>query len=69
MYTIEFTRITFPFILFISVSAILGGILNSLDRFAAPASAQSVGNLIIIGALYFFSHYAVNAGYVAAWGH
>ena len=68
MYTIEFTRITFPFILFISVSAILGGILNSLDRFAAPASAQSVGNLIIIGALYFFSHYAVNAGYIAAWG-
>ena len=34
-YAIEYTRITFPYILFISLTALLGAVLNSMDRFGA----------------------------------
>lgn len=45
---IDFTRVTFPFILFISLSALFSGILNSFDRFAAVASSCMAGNFVII---------------------
>ena len=50
MYTIEFTRIMFPFLLFISLTAFFSGILNSFERFVAAASSPVAGNLAIIGA-------------------
>ena len=68
-YAIEFTHITFPFIIFISMSAILGGILNSVDRFAAPASAQSIGNLLIIFFFIFLVGSTETPGHLAAWGN
>src|SRR5487761_1301268 len=37
--TVTFTRITFPYLLFISLVALQGGVLNSLERFAATAVA------------------------------
>lgn len=46
--TIEFTRITFPFLLFISLTAFFSGMLNSVERFAAAASSPAVGNIVII---------------------
>ncbi len=49
-YAIEFTRITFPYILFISLAALLSGILNSLDRFAAAAATPVLLNIFMIGA-------------------
>ena len=36
---IEFTRITFPFLLFVSLSSFFSGILNSNNKFAAAAAA------------------------------
>ena len=48
---IEFTRVTFPYILFISLAALLSGILNSLDRFAAAAATPVLLNIFMIGAL------------------
>ena len=45
---IQFTRITFPFILLISLTALYSGILNSLDRFAAVAASPLYGNLFIV---------------------
>lgn len=50
-YAIEFTRITFPYILFISLAALLSGILNSLDRFAAAAATPVLLNIFMICAL------------------
>lgn len=47
-YVIEFTRITFPFILLISLTALYSGILNSLERFAAVAMSPMMGNIAII---------------------
>ncbi len=50
-YAIEFTRITFPYILFISLAALLSGVLNSLDRFAAAAATPVLLNIFMIAAL------------------
>ena len=35
---VNLTRITFPYLLFISLTALQGGLLNAVDRFAAPAA-------------------------------
>ena len=41
-------RITFPFLLFISIVSFQSGILNSLNRFAAPACTPIILNLTVI---------------------
>jgi putative peptidoglycan lipid II flippase len=48
---ITFTRITFPYILFISLAAHLSGVLNSFDRFAAAAGVPILLNITMISAL------------------
>jgi putative peptidoglycan lipid II flippase len=51
--TVDLTRITFPYIFFISLVALAGGILNSFHRFALPAATPILLNVsLIIGALY-----------------
>jgi len=49
--TVALTRITFPYLLFISLVALQGGVLNSLDRFAATAVTPTLLNVFLIGAL------------------
>lgn len=44
-------RICFPYILFVSLAALLSGVLNASGRFAAAAAAPVVLNIILIGAL------------------
>ncbi len=46
--TVELTRITMPYIVFISLVSLLGGILNSLDKFAAVAATPIVMNATLI---------------------
>jgi putative peptidoglycan lipid II flippase len=53
--TVLLTRITFPYILFISLVAFFMGVLNSLRHFAAPAAAPIFLNLGIIGATVLIS--------------
>ncbi|MBN1276461.1 MAG: murein biosynthesis integral membrane protein MurJ [Deltaproteobacteria bacterium] len=53
--TVLLTRITFPYILLVSIVAFFMGVLNSLRHFAAPAAAPIFLNLGIIGAAYFIS--------------
>lgn len=50
----ELTRITFPYLALISVVSLLGGILNSLNRFWVNAAAPILLNLCMITALLFF---------------
>ena len=64
---ITFTQITFPYILFISVAALLSGVLNSLDRFAAAAAAPIILNIIMIGAMIFFSYGDLATGKALSW--
>lgn len=48
------SRITFPFLLFISIVSFQSGILNSLGRFAAPAAAPVILNLTMIASVFVF---------------
>ncbi|MDF2231067.1 murein biosynthesis integral membrane protein MurJ [Albimonas sp. CAU 1670] len=50
--TVEYGRITFPYILFISLAALFSGVLNSVGRFAAAAAAPTLLNVILIGAMF-----------------
>jgi len=55
---VEFTRITFPFLLFVSISSFFSRILNSNNRFAAAAAAPIILNIVLILSLlisYFFN--------------
>jgi putative peptidoglycan lipid II flippase len=48
---VELTRITFPFLFFISLSSFFSGILNSNNKFAAAAAAPIILNIILIASL------------------
>lgn len=51
--TSDLVRLTFPFILFVSLTALAGGALNSFHRFALPALAPVILNVcMIVGALW-----------------
>jgi putative peptidoglycan lipid II flippase len=67
-YAIEFSRITFPFIFFISLTALYSGILNSIDKFAIVASSPMAGNMIIIVVVLGFYDKFFSPGYAFAWG-
>ena len=45
---VEFTRITFPFLFFVSISSFFSGILNSNNKFAAAAATPIILNVIMI---------------------
>src|SRR5580704_8421521 len=47
---VDLTRIMFPYLLFISLTALQGGVLNSVERFAATAFTPVLLNLFLIGA-------------------
>ncbi|MFM9881616.1 MAG: murein biosynthesis integral membrane protein MurJ [Burkholderiales bacterium] len=56
--TVDLVRITFPYILFISLVALAAGILNTWQRFALPAFTPVMLNLsFIVGALYFAPYF------------
>ena len=50
-FAISLSRITFPYMLLISMVSLLSGVLNSLTRFTAAAFAPSLLNIALIGAL------------------
>ena len=53
-FAVQLSRITFPYLLLISLVSLLGGILNSLHRFWVAAAAPILLNLCLIVALLFF---------------
>ncbi len=56
--TVQLLRITFPYILFISLVALAAGILNSWSRFAVPAFTPALLNVsFIVAALFFAEHF------------
>jgi putative peptidoglycan lipid II flippase len=50
---INLTRITFPFLLFISLASFFSAILNSHNRFAVASSAPIILNIMLIGVLFY----------------
>lgn len=55
--TVQLTRITFPYIFFMSLVALAGGVLNTWSRFAIPAFTPVLLNLSFIGMALFAAPY------------
>ena len=64
---VELSRITFPYLLLMSLTSLLGGVLNAHDRFAPFASAPVIFNVSLIIAL-LLSGFAETAGHSMSWG-
>ncbi len=64
----DFGRITFPYILFISLAALLSGVLNALGRFAAAAAAPVFLNIILVGAMTLAYLQGYDVGNALTWG-
>ena len=65
---VELSRITFPYLLFISMVSLQSGVLNAMGRFAAAAAAPVLLNVVSIGALVALVPYTPTAGHAMAWG-
>ena len=65
--TVELTRITFPYILFMSLVALSGGILNTWNRFSVPAFTPVLLNLSFIGMALFAAPFFERPVMVLGW--
>lgn len=54
-FAVELSRITIPYLMLISLASLLGGILNSLDKFWVNAAAPILLNVAMVSALLFFN--------------
>ena len=66
--TAELIRIVFPYIFFVSLVSLAGGVLNVYRRFAIPAFTPVLLNLSIIGAALFLAPYCEPPIAALAWG-
>ncbi len=66
--TSDMIRITFPYLLFISLTGLAGAILNSYDRFAVPAFTPVWLNACLIGAALLAAPWFSRPVYALAWG-
>ena len=65
---ITLTRITFPFLMVVSLSSFFGAILNSHNKFAAASAAPIILNLVLIIILLFGNYLNDELIYVLSWG-
>ena len=66
--TAELLTITFPYLLFISLTALAGGILNAHGEYAVPAITPIFLNISLLVATLCFARSAVQAETAVAWG-
>ena len=66
--TVLLTAIAFPYLLFMFLAALLGGILNSLHRFSHAAAAPILLNVVLTLGLLFVAPHVEQPGLVLAWG-
>jgi putative peptidoglycan lipid II flippase len=64
---IELTRITFPYLLLITLVTLYGGMLNVMHRFASAAAASIFLNISMMATLALAAFFPT-AGHAAAWG-
>lgn len=65
---VAFSRVVFPYILFISLAALFSGVLNAFGRFAAAAAAPVLLNLILIAAMALGAAAGWEVGWTLSWG-
>jgi putative peptidoglycan lipid II flippase len=66
--TAQLIRITFPYLMLISLTGMCGAILNSYGRFAVPAFTPVLLNLALIGAALLMAPYFAEPVFALAWG-
>ena len=66
--TTDMIRVTFPYLLFISLTGFAGGILNSYDRFAVPAFTPVWLNVCLISAALVAAPWFERPIFALAWG-
>lgn len=64
---VSFGRITFSYIMFISLAALLSGVLNATGRFVAAAAAPALLNIVFIAALMLAYQMGCDMGLTLAW--
>jgi putative peptidoglycan lipid II flippase len=64
----ELLQLTFPYILFISLTALAGAVLNTYEHFAAPAFAPVFLNICLIGAALWLAPMMDEPVMALAWG-
>ncbi len=65
---VELTRITFPYLLLICLTALVSGVLNGLGKFAAAAAAPIFFNLLSMIALFALAPFVATPAHALAWG-
>ena len=69
---VELTQICFPYLLFMSLTALQSGVLNSLNRFTAAAAAPILLNIVMIASNVVAWGFATGntpaTGHIFAWG-
>ncbi len=66
--TAEMLRITFPYLTFISMTALAGAVLNSFRQFGLPALTPVLHNLTLIGAMLLLPRFLGVDEKALAWG-
>jgi putative peptidoglycan lipid II flippase len=64
---VDMLRITFPYLLFVSLTAFAAGILNSYDHFSSPAFSPVIMNVCMIAASLGFTQYFQEPILALAW--
>ncbi len=62
------SRITFPYLLFISLVSLMSGLLNSLGKFAAAAATPILLNICLIGAILWLVKFTSTPAHALAFG-
>ena len=65
--TVTLSQITFPYILFISLVSLIGGVLNSMGKFAAPAANPILLNICMIGGMLFLNKYSATPAHALSY--
>lgn len=55
---VEYSRIVFPFIMFVVLSGILSGVLNSFEKFFVASAAPAIINVLTASSLLFYNSYS-----------
>lgn len=65
---IKLSRITIFYLFFVSLVSLCSGILNSVGKFAVPASSPIILNGTLIASIFIFGSIAPNYAYALSWG-
>jgi len=65
---VALTRIMFPYLFFVCLTALFSGVLNAMGRFAAAAAAPVLFNVFSIAFMLLLTPYVKNPGFALAWG-